>query len=406
MGFLSTRYALPPTASFAESRSLPMSGPVRIGLVAGEASGDSLGAGLIKALRRHYPDAVFEGLGGPHMQAEGFRSLYSMERLSVMGLVEPLKRLPELLTIRRGLRRHFLKWQPAVVVGIDAPDFNLGFELQLRRAGLKTAHYVSPSVWAWRRGRIKKIARAVDLMLTLLPFEAEFYREHRVPVVYVGHPLADEIPLVPDQAQARRDLSLPPDGPILALLPGSRGGEVELLGPLFLQVARWCRRRLPALTLVLPAANPARRRQIDAQLEHAPDLAITVLDGKSHAAMAAADAVLMASGTTALEAMLLKRPMVVSYRVGKLTHVLVSRMVKLPYVSLPNLLAKRVLVPEFLQDDATVENLGEALLAYLMHPENTAQLRQQFLALHLDLRRDANATAAKALAALIETGGR
>ncbi len=383
-----------------------MSTPVRIGLVAGEASGDGLGAGLIKALRHYYPDAVFEGLGGPRMQAEGFRSLYPLERLSVMGLVEPLKRLPELLRIRRNLKHHFLSWQPAVVIGIDAPDFNLGLELQLRRAGLKTAHYVSPSVWAWRRGRIKKIARAVDLMLTLLPFEADFYREHRVPVVYVGHPLADEIPLVADQAQARRYLNLPPDGPILALLPGSRGGEVELLGPLFLEVAHWCRQRLPALTFVLPAANSARRSQIDALLKDAPDLAVTVLDGKSQAAMAAADVVLMASGTTALEAMLLKRPMVVSYRVGRLTHLVVSRMVKLPYVSLPNLLAKQVLVPEFLQDDATVESLGQALLAYLVHPERGAQLRDEFLALHLELKRDASAVAAQALAALIATGGR
>jgi len=376
--------------------------PVRIALVAGEASGDQLGAALIRGLRQRYPSARFEGLGGPRMMAEGFHTLYSMERLAVMGLIEPLKRLPELIRLRQRLRQHFLGWQPAVVVGIDSPDFNLGLELQLRQAGLKTAHYVSPSVWAWRQGRIRKIARAVDLMLTLLPFEAEFYRAHDVPVAYVGHPMADELPLSPDPGAARRALSLTETAPLIALLPGSRRSEVALLGPLFVEVARWCLRRCPELTFVLPAASVERRREIDALLVAADDLPIKVVDGQSHAAMAAADVVLLASGTTALEAMLLKKPMVVAYKVGWLTHLLLSRLIKTPFVSLPNLLAGRELVPEFLQDRATVENLGESVLDYLQTPQKVTALCDQFLRLHQELRRgDAAVTA---IAGLIETG--
>ncbi|MGK2914190.1 MAG: lipid-A-disaccharide synthase [Porticoccaceae bacterium] len=377
--------------------------PVRIAIVVGEASGDQLGAGLMKALREHYPEAVFEGLGGPRMIAEGFHSLYPMERLAVMGLVEPLKRLPELLRMRRALKQYFLAWQPAVMVGIDAPDFNLGLELQLRRAGLKTAHYVSPSVWAWRQGRVKKIARAVDLMLTLLPFEAEFYRTHQVPVAYVGHPMADELPLVPDPLAARRTLRLPATGPLLAVLPGSRRAEVALLGPLFLAVARWCWQRWPGLTFVLPAASPERRRELDVLLEGAGDLPIKVLDGQSHTAMEAADVVLLASGTTALEAMLLKKPMVVAYRVGWLTHLMLAPMLKIPHVSLPNLLAGHALVPELLQNDATVERIGAAVLGYLQDPRKGAALQAEFLRLHRELSCGGSAVAAAALADLIES---
>lgn len=358
----------------------------------------------MRALRARYPQAIFEGLGGPRMIAEGLYSLYPMERLAVMGLVEPLKRLPELLRMRRALTRHFVAWQPAVVVGIDSPDFNLGLELRLRRAGLKTAHYVSPSVWAWRQGRIKKIARAVDMMLVLLPFEADFYRAHRVPVAYVGHPMADELPLLPDPLTARRQLNLPADKPLVALLPGSRRAEVALLGPLFIEAARWCWQRMPALNFVLPAATSERRREIGALLAAAGELPIKVLDGQSHAAMEAADVILLASGTTALEAMLLKKPMVVAYRVGWLTHLVLSRLVNIPYVSLPNLLAGRELVPELLQDDATVERLGAAVLEYLRHPQKGAALQVEFLRLHHELRRSASAAAADALAKLIGPG--
>ncbi len=376
----------------------------RIGIVAGEESGDQLGAGIIAALKKHYPQAIFEGVGGARMQALGFRSLFPMERLAVMGLVEPLKRLPELWSIRRQLIRHFLATRPVLVLGIDAPDFNLGLELKVRQAGIATAHYVSPSVWAWRQGRIHKIARAVDLMLTLLPFEAQFYRQHNVPVVFVGHPMADELPLTPNPIAARRALGLLVDGPLLALLPGSRASEVALLGPLFIQVARRCLEAVPDLQLVLPAANSARRRQIDIQLQGV-DLPIRVIDGQSHLAMEAATAVLLASGTTALEAMLLKKPMVVSYKTGWLSHAILSRMLKVPYVSLPNLLAGRALVPELLQGQATVTNIATQVLQCLGDEGHRATLVEEFDKFHRQLRCNGSAVAAEALIGLIESRG-
>lgn len=375
-------------------------GPL-IGVVAGEVSGDRLGAGLIRALRSRFPDARFEGVGGDAMQAEGLRSLHAMERLAVMGLIEPLKRLPELLRMRRALREHFLRSRPALFVGIDAPDFNLGLELHLRRAGIRTAHYVSPSVWAWRQGRIHKIARAVDHMLVLLPFEAEFYQRHGVPVTWVGHPLADELSLVPETATARRTLGLPAAARVLALLPGSRRGEIEMLGPLFLDTLEHCRQQLPGLRCVLPAANAARRAQLDALLAARPQLDVQVLDGQSHLAMTAADAVLLASGTSALEAMLLKKPMVVAYRTGRITHAIVSRMVRIPHVSLPNLLAGRELVPELLQDRAQVEPLSAAVLRALTDTATRDGLIAEFEVQHQRLRRQASERAAQALAQLI-----
>jgi len=375
--------------------------PLRIGLVVGEASGDQLGAGLMAALQKSHPDAVFEGVAGDKMQALGCTSLYPMETLSVMGLVEPLKRLPELLRMRRGLVDHFIAQPPDVFIGIDAPDFNLGIELRLKKAGIPTVHYVSPSVWAWRQGRIKKIARAVDHMLTLLPFEADFYHRHNVPVTFVGHHLADELPLEPDMRGARAQLNLPSNTPIIALLPGSRQSEVALLGQLFFDAARLCLKENPELSFVLPAANPARRQQIDAMLADAGDLPVTVLDGQSHLAMEAADVVLLASGTTALEAMLLKKPMVVSYKTGWLTHAIISRMLKVPYVSLPNLLAGRELVPEVLQDDATAETLAELLLARLGNSALAVKLRSEFIEIHQQIKCNGSAKAAEAVLAVI-----
>lgn len=372
-----------------------------IGLVAGEVSGDRLGAGLMRALRWHFPGARFEGVGGDAMLAEGLIGHYPMERLAVMGLVEPLKRLPELLRMRTRLFRYFREHRPALFVGIDAPDFNLGLELRLRRSGVRTAHYVSPSVWAWRQGRIRKIARAVDHMLALLPFEAEFYERHRVPVTWVGHPLADELPLYPDTGAARRALGIPASVPVLALLPGSRRGEVEQLGALFLDTLERCRIALPELHCVIPAANSARRAQIDALLADRPGLSVQVLDGQSHLAMTAADTVLLASGTSALEAMLLKKPMVVAYRTGRLTHALASRMVRLDHVSLPNLLAGHVLVPELLQDRAQVDTLAGALLHWFEDDQARAALVSEFERLHAVLRRGASERAADALVPLV-----
>lgn len=379
-----------------------MTSALHIGLVAGEASGDRLGAGLIKAIQEQRPDTRFEGVGGPLMLAAGMRSLFPMDPLSVMGLIEPLKNLPALLRIRRGLNKHFVAQPPDIFIGIDAPDFNLGLELKLRKQGIATMHYVSPSVWAWRQKRIKKIARAVDHMLTLLPFEADFYTDHKVPVTFVGHPLADDLPMEPERERARVELDLEVGTtPVLALLPGSRSGEVAQLGRLFLETARRCREVMPDLVFVLPAANAARRQQIDLLMTEFADLPVKVVDGHSHAAMAAADAVLLASGTTALEAMLLKKPMVVSYRTGWLTHAIISRMLKVPYVSLPNLLAGEELVPELLQNEATVENLSERLLQIFRVPGDSEALKDRFQQLHGQLRCNASHRAAAAVLDLI-----
>ena len=373
---------------------------LRVGMLAGEASGDILGAGLIAALQKRFDRVEVAGIAGPKMQALGAQSLFPMERLSVMGLVEPLKRLPELLKIRRTLRQHFLDNPPDVFIGIDSPDFNLGLEEALKSAGIPTVHYVSPSVWAWRQGRIKKIARAVDHMLTLLPFEADFYREHEVPVTFVGHPLADDIPLEVDVVSARKKLGLSPTDEVVALLPGSRGGEVRLLGPLFLQAAIWCHQRRPELKFVLPAANAERRQQIETQLSAmagAESLPVSVLDGDSQTALAAADSVLIASGTATLETMLMGKPMVVAYKMAALSYAIFSRMLHTPWVSLPNLLAQKELVPEILQDDATPEALGAAILRYFDDPLLQDQLRREFSELHQQLRRDASEKAAEAV---------
>ncbi len=375
-----------------------MSRPLRIALIAGEASGDILGAGLMQALKVRHPQVEFIGIGGPRMIAEGLDSYFPMERLAVMGLVEVLGRLAELLARRRRLVATLIEQRPDVVIGIDAPDFNLGLELKLRRAGIRTVHYVSPSVWAWRQKRVFKIRDACDLMLTLFPFEARFYTEHQVPVHFVGHPLADAIPLEVDRAAARLTLGLPPEGPVIALLPGSRGGEVGRLGGLFLDTAERLLASRPDLRFVLPCASPERCAQLE-QMLVGRDLPLTLLDGQSHEALGACDAVLIASGTATLEALLCKRPMVVAYKVAPLTYRILSRLVKSPYVSLPNLLAGRLLVPELLQDAATPEALAGELLPLL--DDGRAQT-ESFDAIHRTLRRDASAEAAGAVLQLVE----
>jgi lipid-A-disaccharide synthase len=395
-------------AQAADSVSVEESKGPLIGIVVGETSGDMLGAGLIRALRVHFPNAVFQGIGGPKMLAEGFDSLFPQDRLAVMGLVEPLARLPELLNIRRRLRKHFLANRPAVFIGIDSPDFNLDLELSLRREGIKTVHYVSPSVWAWRQGRIKKIARAVDHMLALLPFEADFYREHKVPVTYVGHPLADQIPLEPDPAAAVQTLGLgerADNKKIIALMPGSRSGEVARMGPVFWQMAEYCSSRQKNLLFLVPSANKERHEQLGEQLKAlSPQLPIELIEGRSHQIMEAADVVVMASGTTTLEAMLFKRPMVIAYKLTTLTFWLLSRLVKVKYIGLPNLLAGKGIVPEFIQDRATPVAIGDAVLNYLNNPSTTKKLLSTFTDLHLALKKNADETAASAIADLINRG--
>lgn len=369
---------------------------LRIALVAGEASGDILGAGLMRALKAQHPAVEFIGVGGPLMQAEGLTSYFPMERLSVMGLVEVLGRLRELLARRKLLIKTLIEEEPDVFIGIDAPDFTLNIELKLRQAGIKTVHYVSPSVWAWRQKRVLKIREGCDLMLTLLPFEARFYEEKGVPVRFVGHTLADAIPLQADRGAARAELGFP-DGPLVALMPGSRGGEVGRLGALFFDAAERLQAQKPGVRFVLPCASPQRRAQIETLLE-GRNLPLTLLDGQSHLALAACDAVLIASGTATLEALLYKRPMVVAYRLAPLTFWILKRMVKSPYISLPNLLAQRLLVPELLQDDATPEALAQTLLPLI---DGGEEQTRGFDDIHRTLRRDASNQAADAVLKLI-----
>ena len=371
-------------------------------MIAGEASGDILGSDLIRSLKKLFPGAVFEGIGGPKMQDEGLISLYPMERLSVMGFIDPLKRLPELLSIRRGIIKRYLKCNPVVFIGIDSPDFNSGIEYDLRKHGIKTVHYVSPSVWAWRQGRIKKIKKSVDLMLTLLPFETQFYERNSVPVKFVGHPLAGQIPIKPNTKEARKTLSLREDNPVICLMPGSRGSEVSLMFGLFLGVAKQLSQEISLLQVIVPAASEERYIQIIDTIEAWDITNITVFRGQSHLALEAADVVLLASGTTALEAMLYKKPMVVSYRLGRLTYKLVSPFIKTPFVSIPNLLAGRMLVQELLQDEACVPKLTEAV-KFAMSEQQADILEPIFSEMHLRLALDSGNIAASAIQELIST---
>ncbi|MDF3920566.1 lipid-A-disaccharide synthase [Salinicola salarius] len=379
---------------------------MRVYLVAGELSGDILGAGLMQALKRRHPQIAFRGIGGPRMQAQGLESLYPLETLSVMGLVEVLKHLPGLIKVRRHLKRDALAWRPDIMVGIDAPDFNIGLERQLHDQGIRTAHYVSPSVWAWRQGRVKKIAKAVDGMLTFLPFEADFYADHHVPVAYVGHPLADELPLVNDRASARQALGLALDVPTLAVLPGSRGNEIRFQGEIFLRTASALRDRLGALQVAIPAASPERRQELDSLLKRFPELAAStvVVEGRSREVMTASDAVLLTSGTAALETMLCHRPMVVAYRMAPATYWLARRMVKTRWISLPNLIAQETLVPELIQDAVTADALVETLLPWFEDEQARSMLEQRFAALHAELQRGASERAATAVTSLVEHG--
>ncbi len=374
----------------------------RIAMIAGEASGDILGGGLVRSLKARFPDASFEGIGGPTMLEQGFESHVPMERLSVMGLVEVLGRLFELLGVRKRLAERWIADPPDVFVGIDAPDFNLGLERKLKEVGIPTVHYCSPSVWAWRQGRVEKIHRSVDLMLTLFPFEARFYEEHNVPVRFVGHPLADTIPMDSWQEKARAELGLDAGARIVALLPGSRGAEIKYLGRTFFDTARWCLQHEPGLQFLLPAANETRRAQLETIMaEVAPDLPIRILDGQSRLAMAASDVVLLASGTATLEAMLLKRPMVIAYRVNFITFLLAKLLVKSAFISLPNNLAGRELAPEILQHDATPEKLGAAVMERLQNRGLVEQLSEDYRNIHDRLRRNASESAADAVAELL-----
>ncbi|PZQ13493.1 MAG: lipid-A-disaccharide synthase [Rhodanobacter denitrificans] len=374
-------------------------------LVAGEASGDLLGADLIAGLRARFPDARFAGVGGPRMIAAGLDAWYPAEALAVMGLVEVLRHLPSLLAIRRDVRRRTLALRPAVFVGIDAPDFNLGLERTLKDAGIRTVHYVSPSVWAWRERRAAKIGRSADRVLCLFPMEPAIYARHGVDARFVGHPLADAFAMEPDQAAARSALGLPAHAPVLALLPGSRLGEIRRLGADFLDAATLLAREVPDLQVLAPMANAACRAAFEALVATRDGGAVSlrILDGQAHAAMIAADAVLLASGTAALEALLAKRPMTVAYRLAPWTYRLVKGLglLKVERYSLPNHLAGRDLVPELMQDDCTPEALAASLRPWLLAPGLTPELREAYSRIHRALIGDPDHDAAAAIAELV-----
>jgi len=374
-----------------------------IGLVAGEASGDNLGGALIEALRARAAAARFFGVAGPRMREAGCEGWVSADALAVMGLAEILGHLPRLLRLRRDLVARLLQSRPDVFVGIDSPEFNLRVARQLKRHGVPTVQYVSPQVWAWRQGRVRSIGQSVDLVLCLLPFESAFYDSHAVRAVFVGHPLADRIPLESDPQPARAALGLPPAAPVLAVLPGSRGAEVGKLGAPFAATIAWLRARRPDLEFVAPMANARARAAFERALAaNAPGVPVHLVDGRAQEALAAADAVLVASGTATLETALVKRPMVVAYRVAPLTGWLLRgmKLVKTEFFSQPNLLAGRRLVPEFFQEQVRPEVLGPAVLEQLARPDR-AELIAAFGQIHRTLRRDASARAAEAVLQLL-----
>jgi lipid-A-disaccharide synthase len=368
-------------------------------MVAGEASGDLLGSHLMQALRERLPDAVFYGIGGPKMQGQGLDVWWPMDALSVMGYVDALKNYREIAGIRRQLKKRLLDLKPDIFIGIDAPDFNLGLETDLKSAGIRTIHYVSPSIWAWRGGRIHKIGRAVNRVLALFPMEPPLYEKARIPVTYVGHPLADIIPLKTDRLAVREKLGLPRSVPTFALLPGSRKGELEKMADTFVQAAKLVREKLPDAGFVVPLATRETRLMFEKAIynQQAGDIPFRLLFGHAQDALGAADVSLVASGTATLEAALIKRPMVITYKIAKFSYWLMKRMAYLPYVGLPNILAGRFVVPEILQEQATPENLAEALVKLYEDKDNAKVVEETFTDIHHQLRQNAAEKAATAV---------
>ena len=373
-----------------------------MGLVAGEASGDLLGAHLVEALKARRPDLQFTGIAGPRMIAAGVSALYPMEKLAVRGYVEVLRHYLEIISIRRRLKRHFLLQPPAVFIGIDAPDFNLDLELPLKQAGIPTIHYVSPSIWAWRGERIHKIKQAVDRVLTLFPFEAEIYNNADVPVSYVGHPLADMLHGYAPQADIRTKLGLPQDASVVALLPGSRISELHSMADLFVATARRIAAAMPGVKFVVPLVNADTRTLFQSAVTRAGGIDILMLDGQSHDAIVAADVALVASGTATLETALLQRPMVITYRMPRVSWWMMNPRRYQPYVGLPNILAGEFVVPEFLQDAATPENLAQAVLDLLNDAPRRERIRQRFAGMLTELRQNTSQKAADAVMPYLE----
>lgn len=379
--------------------------PPVIGIVAGEASGDLLGAHLIRALREHVPGIRFTGIGGPKMEATGaMQVLFPMGKLAVRGYVEVLRHYTEIIGIRRSLTAHFRRQPPALFIGIDAPDFNLDLELKLKSSGVPTVHYVSPSIWAWRSRRIHKIKRAVTRMLTLFPFEAKIYQQAQIPVTYVGHPLADLLGDFPDIAATREQLRLPANAKVIALLPGSRVSELQNMADLFIVTAAEIAKSLPDVRFLVPVVSRETKEIFETALYRleAGELNISILFGHAHDAMAAADVVLAASGTVTLEAALLKRPMVITYRMPRASWWLMNNMRNLPYVGLPNILAGEFVVPEFLQDEATPENLSQAVLNLLLDSTVRHRLEARFGDMLQQLRQNTAQKATQAILPLLD----
>ena len=378
--------------------------PLRFALIAGEASGDQLGAGLIAEIKSRYPDAQFVGIGGDLMRQAGITAWHDSQELSVMGLAEVLKHLPRLLRLRHSIFEQILNWQPDVFIGIDAPDFNLGLEKKLKRKGIKTVHYVSPSIWAWRESRAKKIADSADRVLCLFPMEPPIYARYNVMADFVGHPMADRFEIHPDKNVARQSLNLPLDKKILAVLPGSRLSEIQRLLPVFIDAIGLLQKENSELGFVIPAANRHCRDGIEAVLKNKNIANLQIIDGRSHEVMIAADVIVLASGTAALEALLAKRPMVVAYRISALTYFIVKvfGLMKINYYSLPNVLANEAVVPELMQDNCTASNIVDALMPMLDSPENYRPLMQKFSQIHQELKRDASVLAANAVLELAQ----
>lgn len=373
-----------------------------VGLVAGEASGDILGAHLVTALKARRPDLQFEGVAGPRMIAAGVKALYPMDKLSVRGYVEVLRHVPGIINMRRQLARHFLRTLPAVFIGIDAPDFNLGLEHKLKAAGIATVHYVSPSLWAWRGERIHFMKRAVDRVLTVFPFEAAIYEKEAIPVTYVGHTLATQLADYPSRSTVRTRLGLRHDAVVIALLPGSRVSELQAMAGLFVDTAERIANAMPDAEFVTPLVNRETRALFEAALARRPAVRVKLLNGQSHAAIAAADVVLVASGTATLETALLRRPMVITYRMPRLSAWLMKRRGYLPYVGLPNILAGEFVVPELLQDAATPRALAHAVLDLLNDAQRRAAISERFAHMLGDLKQDTAQKAADAVLPYID----
>lgn len=376
---------------------------LKIGICAGEQSGDVLAAELIKAIQKKHPDAEFVGIAGPQMQALGCKPLFPVSDLSVMGVAEVLPKIPAILRIRKKVLQYFLDNPPDIFIGVDAPDFNLPVETRLKNAGIKTVHYVSPTIWAWREGRVHKIKRATDLVLCLFPFELPIYEQYKVPAAYVGHPAADKLPTLSNRVEMRKHLGYDENAKIVALLPGSREMEIQRLGKLFLAAAHWLHKKDPTIQFVLPLAKPETRKYFENLFKNSHyTYSLKMLNGQAHDAIKASDVVLVTSGTATLETFLLNRPMVVIYKMSGFNWALAKFLVNVKYIALPNILANAPLVPELLQSDATAENCGRAVRDWLEHPEKIAKLKEQYKPFRETLQRGAADQAAKEVLNLIE----